>query len=107
MSKTIVLIDDDKVIRDAWESSAREAEILIVAYSAVSDFLKDASLFQKDINIYIDSELEGCQGEVEAKKLFDIGFENLILIKGHAFNRDSSLPSYITKVVSKSTHFLK
>lgn len=106
MSQTIILIDDDKVIRDAWEAAAYPSKKIVITYPSIADFLDNASLFQRSIKIYIDSELgEGRQGEVDALQLFDLGFFDLNLIKAYGFERNDKIPQYIKEVISKAPPF--
>lgn len=105
MSKTIVLIDDDKIIRKAWEKEAALKEILIITYANVDLFLSDEALFQKNIDIYIDSDIEGVEGEFLASQIYTAGFDSISLITSFDFDRHGSIPSFIKRVTSKSPPF--
>lgn len=105
MAQTIVLIDDDRVIQEAWAVAAREAEILIISYDSVNEFLKDEHLYQRDIQVFVDSDLGGLFGEVEAKKIFELNFKDITLLTSYHFDRVESLPKYIDKRISKAPPF--
>ena len=107
MRKTVVLIDDDRVIQEAWQEAAKDAGLLLIAYENVDKFLVDAKLYQKEIDIFIDSDLDGKHGEVEAKKVYELGFTSLTLLKSFQFDREKSIPKYITELISKTPPFLK
>ncbi len=106
MSQTIVLIDDDKIIRQGWEDAGVPAKKIVITYGSIEEFLENASLFQKNIKIYIDSELAKAErGEVAAKKLLNLGFLDLNLVKGHGFDREKQIPGFIGEVISKAPPF--
>lgn len=105
MSETIVLIDDDKVIHQAWASSAKEAGVLLIAYLSIVAFLEDADLYKKETRIFIDTDLDGELGELVAEKLFTMGFNNLSLLKSFNFDRDEQIPTFIKEVTSKVPPF--
>ena len=85
-TKRIVLIDDDKFVHSSWELGADKKLIDLFTYFTIDDFLKESEQFSKDTAIYIDSNLkDGIRGEIEAKRIYDLGFENLTLASGMDF----------------------
>lgn len=91
--KKMVLIDDDNLIHLSWEMGADKKQVDLASYFTIDDFLRDSDKFSKDTAIYIDSNLkDGVKGEIESKKIFDLGFENLILASGLDFQQ---LPYWI------------
>ncbi|TXG77879.1 hybrid sensor histidine kinase/response regulator [Candidatus Dojkabacteria bacterium] len=92
-AKKMVLIDDDNLIHLGWEMCADKKQVDLASYFTIDDFLRDSDKFSKDTAIYIDSNLkDGVKGEIESKKIFDLGFENLILASGLDFQQ---LPYWI------------
>lgn len=62
-------------------------------YYSVDDFLKDADKFASETPIYIDSILgNGVRGEVESKRIYDLGFHQLFMATGAKL---TNLPSWI------------
>lgn len=85
-TKKMVLIDDDKFVHSSWELGADKKQIDLFTYFTIDDFLKESEQFSKDTAIYIDSNLkDGIRGEIEAKRIYDLGFENLTLASGMDF----------------------
>lgn len=85
-TKRMVLIDDDKFVHSSWELGADKKQIDLFTYFTIDDFLKESEQFSKDTAIYIDSNLkDGIRGEIEAKRIYDLGFENLTLASGMDF----------------------
>ena len=105
MSATVVLIDDDKVIHQAWAEAARESGVLLIAYLSPAAFMLDESLYRKETRIFIDTDLDGELGEIVAENLYTRGFKNLSLIKSFDFERDGHIPSFIKEVTSKVPPF--
>lgn len=86
ITKRMVLIDDDKFVHSSWELGADKKQIDLFTYFTIDDFLKESEQFSKDTAIYIDSNLkDGIKGEIEAKRIYDLGFENLTLASGMDF----------------------
>lgn len=99
-SQRMVLIDDDNFVHMSWGMGADKKQVDLATYFTIDDFLKDAEKFSKDTAIYIDSNLkDGVKGEIESKKIFDLGFENLMLASGMDF---SQLPFWIKGNQGKS-----
>lgn len=106
MSRSLVFIDDDKMMRDTWSFCAEAVGVNISTYSSPSEFNKDMNIFNKDTDIYIDSELGGnVKGEMYAKDLYENGFTNIYLSTGHAPNHFDKMP-WIKSVVGKEPPFL-
>lgn len=78
-----ILIDDDLLLQAGWKLKAAKANIKLRCYSDIKDFLKNAESHAFDCNIYIDSNLkDGLHGEIEAKHLKELGYENIYLTTG-------------------------
>lgn len=89
----MVLIEDDRLIQLSWRMAANKKDIELATYFSIDDFLKDSENFPKDTSIYIDSILQdGTKGEIESKRIFDLGFVNLTMASGMDFD---SLPYWI------------
>lgn len=79
----IVLIDDDDLIHLVWKKEAKKRNINLIAFKSVHDFLSSSLGLDKNINIYIDSNLgESQKGEELSKNIFEKGFENIYLCSG-------------------------
>jgi FixJ family two-component response regulator len=101
----IVLIDNDRLIRSGWEIVAKRKDIPIHTFSSVEEFIDSETTYSKDISIYIDSNLEnGFKGEVESKKLYQLGYANLFLSTGYLDFDPSSYP-WLKGVVGKKPPF--
>ena len=100
----IILIDDDKLIHLSWKMKASSLNVRVRCFFSISAFLNEQENY-KDAQIYIDSSLgNGIQGEVEAKKLFDAGFQNLYLTTGYTDLRVEDYP-WLKGIVSKKPPF--
>lgn len=103
--KTYVLIDNDSLIHKVWEMAARKNAVQVHFYYNVEDFLKNIEHFAKDIFIYIDSELDhGVRGEIEAEKIFKLGFKEIYLATGQVDLDITSYP-WVKSIVSKRPSF--
>lgn len=83
-TKTIVLIDDDKLIHMSWKHYAKKQGHSIATFFTIQDFLAISSDFPKEALIYVDSQLSnGIRGEEESKLIYEAGFHNLYLATGY------------------------
>jgi hypothetical protein len=80
----VVFIDDDALIRMAWEMKARKSKIRLGTFSTIEEFYRVADLLDRNLPIYIDGDLgNGVRGDREAKKMYyDLGFRRIILATG-------------------------
>jgi FixJ family two-component response regulator len=70
--KKIILIDDDELVRMTWKYKAESSNVELQTFSNADDFLSHESQLDRDIPIYLDSDLGSVLGEdfvVELKKL--------------------------------------
>ena len=92
-------------MRTTWAFAASESDKKIATYSSVEEFITVINEYTIDTIIYIDSDLDqGIRGEIEAKKLFDLGFKEIYLATGHAPNRFKNIP-YIKSIIGKEPPF--
>lgn len=99
-NQTLVLIDDDELVHQTWEMMAKQNQQTLHSYYDVDSFIKDCEKFAKDIIIFIDSYLKfDLKGEVESKRIYDLGFTNIHLASGENLNR---LPPWIVSQSGKS-----
>jgi signal transduction histidine kinase len=78
-----VLIDDDTLVRLTWLESARETQSELLAFKTPQEFFDAAPDLEPNTPIYIDSDLGlGVKGELIAKDIFALGFENIYLASG-------------------------
>jgi signal transduction histidine kinase len=105
LNPIFILIEDDHLIQLAWEISAKEAGYTLKSYSNVEDFIFESSEFKKDTIVYIDSNLgNGIRGEIEAEKIYNLGFDNIILATGYE-STSIDKPDYIKEIVGKDVPF--
>jgi len=106
MSK-IILIDNDKFICIAWKLKARESNVDLHIFNAIDDFLNSATNFSFCDQIYVDSDLgNGIKGEIESRKIYDLGFKNIYIATGHEPSSfDTSKLTWIKEVISKMPPF--
>lgn len=102
IAKDIVLIDDDKFTHMNWKRSARQSGVNLHSFNSISEFLENATHFEADIPIYIDSDLgDGKRGEVLSEDIFKLGFNELYLATGSS-PEDINVPYWIKDVKGKS-----
>lgn len=77
----------------------------IETFNHSEDFKKVMNSYDKNIPIYIDSDLkEQAPGEIFAKFLYEQGFHNLYLATGYEKGKFSHMP-WIKEIVSKEAPF--
>lgn len=97
----IVLIDDDKFTHLNWKRTTSQSKIEFSSFYNIDDFLKESDQFDLETPIYIDSNLgDGQKGEVESKRIYDLGFENLYLATATK-KEDIEVPFWIKDVLGK------
>jgi hypothetical protein len=81
-----VLIDDEKGVILCWGMIARQEKKTLRAFRSVEDFLAKHENFDRDQLVYIDSGLgeNVPSGEIEAKRISELGFRQIYLTTGHA-----------------------
>ena len=103
----IVLIDDDSLIYLGWKLKASKLDLTLVYFQTVEEFLLNCDDLSKNCYIYIDSHLKsGIKGEIEAKRIFDKGFNRIYLTTGYSAS-EFNLNDYpwIIEVLGKSPPF--
>lgn len=104
-AETIVFIDNDEIMHLGWSLEAKKYNITLRTYFNVVDFLNESSSFSRNTKIFIDSDLgDGIKGEVESKKIFDLGFTEIFLATGFRA-QDINKPDWIKEVVGKRPSF--
>ena len=100
-----IFIDDQIMNHNTWLMVAKLQNIFLVAYFSPEDFLKDIKKYDKQIPIYIDSNLAGgVKGEDAAKTIFLKGFKNIYLATGSLPHDFPPMP-WIKEVVGKNPPF--
>jgi FixJ family two-component response regulator len=105
----IVLIDDDHLIQLGWKFAAKQAGLTISCFSSIELFCKEHEKFPLSSIIYVDSNLgENIKGEVESKKIFELGFSQIYITTGYSPDDISAgrIP-WIKGVISKDPPFLR
>ena len=98
-----VLIDDDELVRMDWEINAKNKGIKFMAFNNSGEFIKLAPKLNKDVHVYIDSNLgEDLSGEQIAKQINEMGIDNIYLTTGFEKGRFGNLP-WVKEIVGKKT----
>lgn len=70
-------------------------------YDDPVDFLKNLGKYSKEIQIFLDNDLNSDLSGIDlAKQLYEMGFTQLYLISGKDFEKDE-IPNYVT-VIAKT-----
>jgi FixJ family two-component response regulator len=102
----IIFIDNDELMRATWIFAAKAAGISISTYTSFNEFKKVSNQYEKNILIYIDSDLgDEAKGEVYAKQLFEQGFTEIHLCTGHHPQQFSNMP-WIKSITGKEFPFI-
>ncbi len=101
-----ILIDDDRdIIQMCWASAAEAAGKKFRAYTHPDEFFAEATNFDQNSPIYVDSNLgPGIKGEEVSKKIFAMGFKNIYLCTGYQASDFPEMP-WIKKIVGKDPIF--
>ena len=97
-----ILIDDDPLVRMSWSSAARAKNKNLRVSASPKEFIDDSDSIERSTTIFIDSHLaEGIRGEIEARRLFMMGFRNIFLATADINQSVSTMP-WIKDIVGKS-----
>lgn len=101
LKRTVVLIDDDVLVRFNWKRQGEIKNIQVHSFESLEAFLEVRSLFSETTPIFIDSNLGHEKGELLSEKLYELGFMMVYLTTG--LPKESILNTkWITGVVCKS-----
>ncbi|MFA5960659.1 MAG: hybrid sensor histidine kinase/response regulator [Tatlockia sp.] len=104
-NNSVVLIDDDEMMRMTWQFAAEDAGLNLKTYSSFQSFISEIDNYDKNIAIYIDSNLgNDIKGEECAYHLFHQGFTNIHLATGYCIENNSA-PPWIKTIIGKSPPF--
>ncbi len=101
---TNVLIDNDELVCLTWEARSRKAGVPLRIFKTSIELFSNLSLIPLETTFYIDSELDSEKGEDLAKKLYDLGYHNLIMCSGHSSEKFEHL-AFIKKTIGKTPPF--
>jgi hypothetical protein len=88
-----VFVDDDPLVRQAWEFRAEGSGKTILLLSTVDELRQRIPALKKSTPIFLDSSLgNGIKGEEFAKELFEQGFKELYLSTGYAASQFAPMP---------------
>ncbi|MBH49058.1 MAG: hypothetical protein CME71_12895 [Halobacteriovorax sp.] len=96
----LILIDDDKFIRLAWEYNCRDTNKSIATFDTPEAFLKKSKTFKKNVQIYIDLNIHGNKTWEHIEEISALGFKNIYLATGEDID-EQTLPSSISGVSGK------
>ncbi|MDR3503957.1 MAG: ATP-binding protein [Legionella sp.] len=105
LNNSVVLIDDDEMMRMTWQFAAEDAGLNLKTYSSFQSFISEIDNYDKNTAIYIDSDLgNDVKGEECAYHLFHQGFINLHLATGYCIENQSVFP-WIKTIIGKTPPF--
>ncbi len=91
--RTVILVDDDKLVRMNWEMAAKATRMDLRTYKNAEELTSVLGTLPKDTPFYIDSELGGgVKGEDIAKDLHTRGYDNITMATGYSPERFAHLP---------------
>jgi len=104
-SPDLILIDNDNLILNVWEYSARTHNKKILSFNNFFDAEKAIQGFGRSTPIYIDSDLgDELPGEEYAKILYEQGFRQIYLTTGYEPSSFKSM-YWIKSIVGKTPVF--
>lgn len=96
-----ILIDNDTLMHDCWNLSAKDQNKEIALFYTFESFLAECKYFAHEIPVYIDSDLgDGIKGEIIAEEIYSLGFKNLYLATGYDAAQFSARP-YLRGITGK------
>ncbi|OFZ19590.1 MAG: hypothetical protein A2Z20_06455 [Bdellovibrionales bacterium RBG_16_40_8] len=96
-----ILIDDDELVHMTWSGAAKDAGQSLKVFFKPEDFFVVANRTPLSANIYIDVNLaDGVRGEDVAKRVYDLGCENIYLATGYDKEQFSHL-TFLKGVIGK------
>ncbi len=97
----IVLIDDARANRIAWEAQAKQANRKISTFATGEDFLRQEKQFSRSTPIYVDYFFDGkATGESIAARLVGAGFVKVSIATAYPKER-INLPPGVLGIVGK------
>jgi CheY-like chemotaxis protein len=97
-----ILIDDDAIVHQTWQASAKRHDKTIKRFFCVEEFLSVSDEYDKLTPVYVDSDLgEGGKGEDMAKYIHFSGFRALYLQTGFPSESFGQPLPWIKEIVSK------
>lgn len=96
----LVLIDDDRYIRLAWEYHAKDSGQSIKTFPNISKFLESSSDISKNVKVYLDLNIDGEKMWNHIDLIVKSGFKNVFLATGEDLDA-SDLPDSIIGVSGK------
>ena len=99
--QSIVLIDDDPLVRFNWKRQGEKFGITVTAFKSFDDFLEKKRFYNLDTLIFIDSHLGSERGELLSETLSIAGYKKVFVTTG--LPKKSLLSTkWIADVVGKS-----
>lgn len=103
--KTLVLIDDDSLMRSTWSTYGKLAGYNVSTFENLDEFLKVKSNFQTPTPIYVDFKLgNNITGAEVTRQLADLGYENLFIATGYDDLNINDFP-WVKDIVGKMPPF--
>ncbi len=87
----VVLIDDNILVARDWKTNRKG--VTVDHYKDLDSFRANILKHSKETEIYMDSDLgKGVKGEIEAKKIYELGFKNITLVTSHESSHFAQMP---------------
>jgi FixJ family two-component response regulator len=99
-----ILIDDDAIMRDAWQMLAERKGIKLRAFSSAENFDKEKHKYKKDVRICIDYSMPKVDGVAYSKQLAAEGFSNLYLVTSYDADYFEEMP-WLKGIIGKEPYF--
>jgi hypothetical protein len=101
----LILLDDQKLVTKTWHIQSKKFNKKIITFNNTDIFMNLINSFDKETNIYLDSNLGSESGENIAKILFDRGFCNIYITTGYDPKKVKGIP-WIKGIIGKEPPFL-
>jgi signal transduction histidine kinase/FixJ family two-component response regulator len=106
-SADIVFVDDAENLTKALCEDAKAKGLSADSYASGEDFLRNLEKYPKSVKIVADYELGGDMTGLElAKKLHELGYDNLYLMSGRTID-ESSVPPYLNVMLKTEDNIRK
>lgn len=88
-----VLVEDDEFIRKLWCIEAQNSDIRFTSFESSKQLLDNLNELSRSTSFYIDSDLGNDDlGEELARKLYQLGYNNLFMASGYGPDHFNHLP---------------
>ncbi len=105
LNTTDILIDNDELVRLTWHASAKKHNRILLSFSSFNEVNLLINKIDRDVNIYIDEELDNnVHGQDLAEDLHKLGFNNIFMTSGHSKDYFNDL-KFLKAIIDKKPPF--